>query len=207
VGETPNLAARLQALAEPGTVVIGPQTRRLLGDLFECRDLGAVEVKGFPEPLHAYQVVRESAIESRFEALHGATLTPLVGREEEIDLLLRKKPLSAQLVSFAPGVTSERISVLRRSLAVGQSVCISLAASIDGTNRRGKLKMLRSVASDVIPCRLRPNEDMHLDLNSGIAIDGAESHAMHLAFVRPAERGPAGLAEEQAPSRRRRIVG
>src|SRR5262249_4738974 len=67
VGETPNLAARLQAFAEPGTVVIGPQTRQLLGDLFECRDLGAVEVKGFPEPVHAYAVVRESAVESRFE--------------------------------------------------------------------------------------------------------------------------------------------
>jgi hypothetical protein len=90
VGETPNLAARLQALAEPSTVVIGPQTRQLLGDLFECRDLGAIEVKGFPEPVHAYRVVREGAIESRFEALHGAMLTPLVGREEEIDLLLRQ---------------------------------------------------------------------------------------------------------------------
>src|SRR5262249_33922347 len=62
VGETPTLAARLQGLAAPGTVVIGPQTRRLLGDLFECRDLGAVEVKGFAEPMHAYQVVRESTI-------------------------------------------------------------------------------------------------------------------------------------------------
>jgi class 3 adenylate cyclase len=89
VGETPNLAARLQALAEPGTVVIGPQTRRLLGDLFECHDLGGIEVKGFPEPVHAYRVVGDSAIESRFEALHGAMLTPLVGREDEIDLLLR----------------------------------------------------------------------------------------------------------------------
>src|SRR5262249_8634031 len=53
VGETPNLAARLQALAEPSTVVIGTQTRRLLGDLFECRDLGAIGVKGFPQPVHA----------------------------------------------------------------------------------------------------------------------------------------------------------
>jgi class 3 adenylate cyclase len=78
VGETPNLAARLQGLAEPGTVVIGRQTRRLLGDLFECRDLGDVEVKGFPEPVHAYHVVGESGMESRFEALHGAVLTPLV---------------------------------------------------------------------------------------------------------------------------------
>src|SRR5262249_14204802 len=90
VGETPNLAARLQALAEPGTVRIGPQTRRLLGGLFECRDLGALEMKGFPETVHAYRVVGESGIESRFEALHGAMLTPLVGREEEIDLLVRQ---------------------------------------------------------------------------------------------------------------------
>jgi hypothetical protein len=66
-----------------GLSLSGPQTRRLLGDLFECRDLGPIEVKGFPEPVHTYQVVRERAIESRFEALHGAMLTPLVGREEE----------------------------------------------------------------------------------------------------------------------------
>src|SRR5262249_43101110 len=90
VGETPNLAARLQSLAEPSTVVIGPQTRLLLGDLFECHDLGAIEVKGFPEPVHAYRVVGESGVESRFEALHGAVLTPLVGREEEIGLLQRQ---------------------------------------------------------------------------------------------------------------------
>jgi class 3 adenylate cyclase len=67
VGETPNLAARLQALAEPNGLVIGPTTRRLVGDLFECRALGAVEVKGFPEPVPAWQVVRPSAVESRFE--------------------------------------------------------------------------------------------------------------------------------------------
>jgi len=90
VGETPNLAARLQALADPDSVVIGPQTRQLLGDLFEYRDLGAVEVKGFPAPIHPYQVIGESAVESRFEALHGALPTPLVGREEEIDLLQRQ---------------------------------------------------------------------------------------------------------------------
>jgi class 3 adenylate cyclase len=81
VGETPNLAARLQAAAAPGTIVIGPRTRRLLGDLFEYRDLGCVEVKGFAKPIQAYEVVRPSAVESRFEALHAANLTALVGRE------------------------------------------------------------------------------------------------------------------------------
>jgi predicted ATPase len=116
VGETPNLAARLQSLAEPGTVVIGPQTRQLLGDLFECRDLGAIEVKGFPEPVHAYQVVGESAIESRFEALHGAMLTPLVGREEEIDLLQRqwKRAKGGEgrvvLLSGEPGIGKSRLT-------------------------------------------------------------------------------------------------
>jgi class 3 adenylate cyclase len=90
VGETPNLAARLQALAEPDGLVIGPTTRRLVGDLFECRALGAVEVKGFAKPVEAWQMVRSSTVESRFEALHSADLTPLVGREEEIELLLRR---------------------------------------------------------------------------------------------------------------------
>ena len=116
MGETPNLAARLQALAEPSTVVIGPQTRRLLGDLFECRDLGDVEVKGFPAPVRAYQVVRESAIESRFEALHGATLTPLVGREEEIGLLQRQWHRAkggggrVVLLSGEPGIGKSRLT-------------------------------------------------------------------------------------------------
>ncbi len=90
VGETPNLAARLQALAEPDAVVIAAGTRRLLGDLFECRDLGAVEVKGIAGPVPAWQVLRASGVASRFEALRGSALTPLIGRDEEIDLLLRR---------------------------------------------------------------------------------------------------------------------
>jgi class 3 adenylate cyclase/predicted ATPase len=89
VGETPNLAARLQALAEPDTVVIAAGTRRLVGNLFEYRDLGVVEVKGFGASVPAWQVLRPSAVASRFEALRGSALTPLVGRDEETDLLLR----------------------------------------------------------------------------------------------------------------------
>src|SRR3984893_18249914 len=90
VGETPTLAARLQALAEPGAVVIAAGTRRLVGDLFEYRDLGAVEVKGISGPVPAWQVLRPSIVESRFEALRGSALAPLVGRDEEIELLLRR---------------------------------------------------------------------------------------------------------------------
>jgi class 3 adenylate cyclase/predicted ATPase len=90
VGETPNLAARLQALAEPGVVVIAAGTRRLVGDLFDYRDLGAIEVKGIAAPVPAWQVLRPSAVASRLEALHGSALSPLIGRDEEIELLLRR---------------------------------------------------------------------------------------------------------------------
>jgi class 3 adenylate cyclase len=90
VGETPNLAARLQALAEPGAVVIAPSTRRLTGGLFEYVDLGAVELKGLGAPVLASRVVRGSPAESRFEALRGRDLIPLVGRDEELALLTRR---------------------------------------------------------------------------------------------------------------------
>jgi class 3 adenylate cyclase/predicted ATPase len=90
VGETPNLAARLQGIAEPGTVVIAEGTRRLLGSLFELRDLGARRLRGIAGPVQAWTALRRSSVESRFEALHVSGLTPLVGREEEFELLLRR---------------------------------------------------------------------------------------------------------------------
>jgi predicted ATPase/class 3 adenylate cyclase len=90
VGETPNLAARLQAIAEPGAVVIAESTRRLIGNLFEVQDLGAKDLKGIPGPVRAWSVLRASSVESRFEALHAANATALVGREKEIDLLLQR---------------------------------------------------------------------------------------------------------------------
>jgi class 3 adenylate cyclase/predicted ATPase len=116
VGETPNLAARLQALAEPNAVVIAPSTRRLVGDLFEYRDLGAVEVRGLAAPVPTWQVLRRSVVASRFEALRGAGLSPLVGRDEEIDLLLRRwaraKAGDGQvvLISGEPGIGKSRIA-------------------------------------------------------------------------------------------------
>jgi class 3 adenylate cyclase/predicted ATPase len=90
VGETPNLAARLQAIAEPDRVVIAESTRRLLGNLFELQDLGAKDLKGIASPARAWAALRVSSVESRFEALHASGLTALVGREEEFDLLLRR---------------------------------------------------------------------------------------------------------------------
>jgi class 3 adenylate cyclase len=90
VGETPNLAARLQGIAEPNTVVIADDTRRLLGNLFELTDLGSKGLKGIAGPTRAWSVLRPSSVESRFEALHVTRLTTLVGRDEEMDLLLRR---------------------------------------------------------------------------------------------------------------------
>src|SRR6516225_9262805 len=114
-GDTPNLAARLQALAEPDTVVIAASTRRLTGELFEYRDLGEIELKGIAGPVSASQALRPSAVASRFEALRGSTLSPLVGRDKEIDLLLRRweraKAEDGQvvLISGEPGIGKSRI--------------------------------------------------------------------------------------------------
>jgi class 3 adenylate cyclase/predicted ATPase len=116
VGETPNLAARLQALAEPDTVVIAAGTRRLVGDLFEYSDLGAVEVKGIAGPVPVWRVLLPKSGPSRFEALRGSALTRLVGRDEEIDILARRwtraKAGDGQvvLVSGEAGIGKSRVS-------------------------------------------------------------------------------------------------
>jgi class 3 adenylate cyclase/tetratricopeptide (TPR) repeat protein len=116
VGETPNLAARLQTLAEPGTVVVGASTRRLLGDLFRLRDLGKHEVKGIAAPVAAWSVEGVSASESRFEAVRMKGLTDLIGREEEFDFLLERQRLAWKgegqivLISGEPGIGKSRLA-------------------------------------------------------------------------------------------------
>jgi predicted ATPase/class 3 adenylate cyclase len=116
VGETPNLAARLQGIAEPNMVVIAESTRRLLGSLFELQDLGASDLKGIAGPVPAWAALRASSIESRFEALHASDLTDLVGREEELELLLRRwsraKTGTGQVVLLAgePGIGKSRLT-------------------------------------------------------------------------------------------------
>src|SRR6185503_4763157 len=90
VGETPNLAARLQGIAEPNMVVIAESTRRLLGSFFLLDDLGTRSLKGIGAPVRAWAALRASSVEGRFEALHATELTALVGREEESELLLRR---------------------------------------------------------------------------------------------------------------------
>ena len=116
VGETPNLAARLQGVAEPNSVVIAESTRKLVGNLFELEDLGAQGLKGIAGPVRAWAALRPSSVESRFEALHASGLTELVGREEELELLLRRwsKAKGGQgqvvLLSGEPGIGKSRLT-------------------------------------------------------------------------------------------------
>jgi class 3 adenylate cyclase len=114
VGETPNLAARLQGLAAPSTLVIAEATRRQVGGLFDLADLGAQTLAGFAEPQPAWRVFGESEVLSRFEALRS-WVTPLVGRDEEVELLLRrwKQAKTGEgrvvLISGEPGIGKSRL--------------------------------------------------------------------------------------------------
>jgi class 3 adenylate cyclase/predicted ATPase len=116
VGETPNLAARLQGIADPNNVIIAESTRKLMGSLFELEDLGALDLKGIVGPVRAWTVLRPASVESRFDALHTGGLTDLVGREEELELLLRRwsKAKGGQgqvvLLSGEPGIGKSRLT-------------------------------------------------------------------------------------------------
>ena len=116
VGDTPNLAARLQSLAQPNEVVISRSTRRLVGGLFDLEDMGRQQVKGFAKTVRAWRVIGESEAESRFEALHSAALTPLVGREEELALLQRRWEEAREgegqvvVLSGEPGIGKSRLT-------------------------------------------------------------------------------------------------
>jgi class 3 adenylate cyclase len=116
VGETPNLAARLQGVAEPNSVVVAESTRKLGGNLFELEDLGAQDLKGISGPVRAWEAWRPASVESRFDALHASGLSELVGREEELDLLLRcwSKTKTGEgqvvLLSGEPGIGKSRLT-------------------------------------------------------------------------------------------------
>jgi hypothetical protein len=116
VGETPNLAARLQGIAKPNELVIAEGTRRLIGHLFELEDLGAIDLKGIAAPVRCSVVLRPASVESRFDAFHAGGLTELVGREEEVELILRRwsKAKSGEgqavLLSGEPGIGKSRLT-------------------------------------------------------------------------------------------------
>ena len=126
VGDTPSLAAGLQALAEPGTVVVAASTRRLLGDLFRLRDLGLHKVEGIVESIAAWAVDGASASASRFEAVHSAGLAELIGREDEIDFLLKRQRLAWKgegqivLISGEPGIGKSRLAAALQEHIAGE---------------------------------------------------------------------------------------
>jgi len=124
-GETPNLAARLQAIAEPGAVIISDVTRRLVGELFECRDLGNMSLKGIPAQVRAWHVLAPSTVENRFEALHSSRLAPLIGRDEELELLRKRWARSCAgegqvaLISGEPGIGESRLIAALHNDVIG----------------------------------------------------------------------------------------
>ena len=132
VGKTPNLAARLQGIAEPNSVVICDSTRRLLGNLFELKDLGPRDdLKGVDEATRAWAALRASSIASRFEALHASSMTTLVGREEEFGLLLRRWARAKNgegqvvLLSGEPGIGKSRLTAaLLESVLAEPHTCL-----------------------------------------------------------------------------------
>jgi class 3 adenylate cyclase/predicted ATPase len=229
VGETPNLAARLQALAEPDAVVIAASTRRLVGDLFEYRDLGAIEVKGIAGPVPAWQVLRPSAVESRFEALRGSTLTLLVGREEEVDLLLRRwaraKVGEGQvvLISGEPGIGKSRItSALAEYLQAEPHLRLRYFCSpyhqdsalfpfVDQLGRAAgfarddmpaaKLEMLEGLLARAAP----PDEDVAL-LADLLSLPASERHPLNLSPQRKKERTLEALIRQLEGLARRQPV-
>ena len=115
VGETPNIAARLQTLATANTVLISESTRRLVSAAFDLRDLGPQELRGITAPVHAYRIHAARNAASRFEAAHAESLTPLIGRSSELSLLLDRwkkvKEGDGQviLLSGIPGVGKSRL--------------------------------------------------------------------------------------------------
>jgi class 3 adenylate cyclase/predicted ATPase len=136
IGETTNLVARLQTVAEPNSLVISPVTHRLVGALFDYRDLGRHTLKGFPNPVHVRQVLGPSKVESRFEAQHQAGMSPLLGREEELDLLLRRWEQVQQgegrvvVLTGEPGIGKSRIArALRDQISADPHTTLSYFCS------------------------------------------------------------------------------
>jgi len=136
LGETPNIAARLQGLAAPDTVVISAETAQLIHGYFVCQPLGAPALKGVPQPLQVYQVLRESGAQSRLDVVTGRGLTPLIGRDEEVLLLQRRWEQASAglgqvvLLSGEAGIGKSRlVQVLQEHIAAAPHTRIAWCGS------------------------------------------------------------------------------
>ncbi|AMA56464.1 adenylate/guanylate cyclase domain-containing protein [Bradyrhizobium sp. CCGE-LA001] len=163
IGDTPNLAARLQSLAEPGVVVVASSTRRLLGDLFTLRNLGRREVKGIAEPIAVWAVEGATASESRFEAVRAARSIGFVGRKNEIEFILSRQREAWQgqgqmvLISGEAGIGKSRIvATLSESPALGAHRRVRYQCSPYHTNSAlhpfvAQLERAAGIRSDDMP--------------------------------------------------------
>jgi class 3 adenylate cyclase len=211
VGETPNLAARLQSAAAPNTVVIAATTRRLAGDLFEYDAIEPAALKGFQEPVGAFRVVRERTVASRFEALRAASLAPLVGRQEELELLLRRwqqiKDGEGRVVLLAgePGIGKSRLTAaLEDNLKHEAELCLRYFCQ---SHHQGsalqpivaQLQHAAGFAADDTPAAKRSKLEALLGLNGAAVEPLAE-----LLGLAAAQAPQAGSNDPQ--SRRRAIL-
>jgi len=185
-GETPNLAARLQELAAPNTVVVSEVTRRLLGGGFVCERLAPRRAKGFSEPISAFEIAGEKAVESRFDARSGSKLTEFVGRRRELALLVdlweRAKKAEGQwaLICGEPGIGKSRMSLaLVNSVARDEHVTIRWQCSSHHANSpfypviRNIERAARFEPEDSAPVRLEKLERWLSGLGQPVLADAA----------------------------------
>lgn len=214
VGETPNVAARLQGLAEPNTVLLGAPTRRLAGDVFAYDDLGARPLKGVAEPLALYRVTGERSAESRFAATHRGGITPLVGRDEEVGLLMGRWREACEgdgqvvLLCGEPGIGKSRIADTVRERLSEPHSRLQYQCSPFHTNSAfypiiAQLEHAAGFATD-------DETDTKLDkLETVLAGDDAESRALLASLLSlPTDRYPAlNLSPQRQKERTIEVLG
>jgi len=212
-GETPNLAARLQAVAKPGQVVIGDTTRRLIGQAFLLNDMGEQDLKGFEQHRRAWSVSGEQALETRFEATHQGKLTRLVGREGELRLLLDRWEIAKNgegqvvLLCGEPGIGKSRLSqALRDTLGSEEHIRIRYQCSPYHIN--GALYPTIQQLQHAAGFEVDDNDDVKLDKLEGLLRQGTQdidkisplfANLLSLSFEHrygPLEQGPAQIKQE-----------